>query len=155
MNSNATMEQFKGVCRRRIIMCGGIMMFLGGAMIVGGGSGMLSGTGVPADDFYSGMLTGAICAGIVIAAVCIVKILLCLRSEETLRAAYVKENDERQCAVWQKAALTGWRSSSILLLVVGLAAGYWSLPVSLSLMGAAAFSCVCVKAAQVFYNKSL
>lgn len=156
MEHKHTIEQYKKALQTRIIACGGTLMFLGGILIIGGNLRIKPAhLSESAADFYLGLLTGCVIGCIFVAAFFIAKMLLDLRNEETLRAAYVKETDERNCAVWQKAGYLGWRVSNIILVLAALTAGYFSLPVAISLLAAAAFTCLCVKIAYLFYDKTL
>lgn len=156
MEHKHTLEQYKKICSNRIATCGGILMFLGGIMILGSSIKIApSYLNERAVDFYYGLLTGSVIACMIVAGFYIAKMLLNLRNEETMRAAYIKETDERQCAVWKNAAYTGWRVSSIALLLASLAAGYFSLPICVTLLCASAFSGLCVKIAYLIYDKIL
>lgn len=96
-------------------------------------------------DAWNGFIAGA---GMALTAALVLGVILnarALRSERALNKLYIRENDERTAHIATAARSAGAQSFLLLGIVAGIIAGWFSVPVSLAIIGcvaANAFLCV-------------
>lgn len=102
---------------------------------------------------WRGFLSGASFGILALMLFFLVRNLQAMKDEKKLKKLYIKENDERSIQIWTAA-----RASSLqVFLLVGLAAcivtGYFSMTVSLTILGCIFFQSLLGMAFKIHYSK--
>lgn len=96
-------------------------------------------------DAWNGFIAGA---GMALTAAFVLGVILnarALRSEMALKKLYLRENDERAAHIATAARSAGAQSFLMLGIVAGVIAGWFSVPVSLTIIGCvAAHALMCI-----------
>ncbi|MGN0978216.1 MAG: hypothetical protein ACI4PH_09195 [Faecousia sp.] len=103
---------------------------------------------------WRGFVSGASMGVLILMLFGLVRNLLALKDEKKLKKLYIKENDERTIQVWTSARAAGCQAFLLLGLVAAIAAGYFSVTISLTILACVLFTtviCLCFKL--YFYNK--
>ncbi len=108
-----------------------------------------------ASDYMQGIITG-VCSGMMVAAVFFaVRMTMLLRNEEKLREQFIKETDERNCAISKATMQT---SSLITLFLTALAviiSGFLSKTVSMTLAADLIIGALISAVVHAYYNKKM
>ena len=97
---------------------------------------------------WRGFVSGASMGILALMLFGLIRNLLALKDEKKLKKLYIKENDERTIQVWTFARAAGCQTFLLLGLVAAIAAGYFSVTVSLSILAcvfSTAVICLCFK----------
>lgn len=97
---------------------------------------------------WRGFVSGASMGILALMLFGLIRNLLALKDEKKLKKLYIKENDERTIQVWTCARAAGCQVFLLLGLVAAIAAGYFSVTVSLSILAcvfSTAVICLCFK----------
>jgi len=105
------------------------------------------------ESFMRGYQTGLVMAGVLLGAMHIYNLCKALKSEERLRKMYIKESDERDRAIKNKIAYTGFWTTVPTLLVASIAAGFYSITVFVTLMSVLLFMLVIALIYKCVYYK--
>lgn len=109
------------------------------------------------DSHWQSMWRGFVCgASFAILAFLIfglVRNIRALRNEQFLKKLYIKENDERSIQVWTSARAAALQAFLLLGLVAIVAAGYFSVTVSLTILGCVWFASIVALLFKVYYSK--
>ena len=109
------------------------------------------------DSHWQSMWRGFVCgASFAILAFLIfglVRNIRALRNEQFLKKLYIKENDERSIQVWTSARAAALQAFLLLGLVAIVAAGYFSVTVSLTILGCVWFASIIGLLFKVYYSK--
>ena len=76
-----------------------------------------------------------------------------LRNEKFLKKLYIKEHDERSIQVWTSARAAAFQTFLLLGLVAIVTAGYFSVTVSLTILGCVWFASIIGLLFKVYYSK--
>lgn len=104
-----------------------------------------------ANDFITGALLGLT----LILVFFIFRWRRALTDDTLCKRLYLKEYDEREIAIWQKASRSAYLFAAGALLFAGLAAGYFNLTVCLTLIGASLFIRLLYKGFYLYYKKHM
>ena len=104
-------------------------------------------------SMWRGFITGATIALLAFLIFGLIRNLRALRREEYCRKLYIKENDERAIQVWTSARAAAFQAFLILGLVAIVVAGYFSVTVSLSILGCVWCASVTALLFKVYYNR--
>ena len=102
---------------------------------------------------WRGFITGASVGVATYMGISLVKTLRAMKDEKKLRALYVKDHDERTQAIYTSARAAAMQLSTGLGLVAAMIAGYFSIPVSLSILGCTCFLAFSGVAFKFYYSK--
>lgn len=97
---------------------------------------------------WRGFVSGASMGVLVLLLFGLIRNLLAMKDEKKLKKLYIKENDERTLQLWTAARAAGCQAFLLLGLVAAIAAGYFSVTVSLSILAcvlSTAVICLCFK----------
>ena len=143
------MENFKKKIQRRFYLC---------LMVCGSGSAIywvLKNVIKDVPEFSRGMIAGVYTGMVFVAALLMIKYLILLRSEDKLKAEYIKTTDERNIEISKK---TMGMSSIICLVLTGLAVlvtGFFSQTVSTTLFADMSISALITVLVNVYYRKKM
>lgn len=85
-------------------------------------------------DMWNGFLVGAAFGIMALFVVGLVKDIMALRDEKKMKKLYIAANDERQQSIYTAARSAGAQVFLMGGLVAGIAAGYFSVPVSITII---------------------
>ena len=109
------------------------------------------------DSHWQSMWRGFVCgASFAILAFLIfglVRNIRALRNEKFLKKLYIKEHDERSIQVWTSARAAAFQTFLLLGLVAIVTAGYFSVTVSLTILGCVWFASIIGLLFKVYYSK--
>lgn len=106
-------------------------------------------------DFWSGMYSGMATGIALLSIIGIIKNLLALRNEAKLKRQYVKENDERTQAIWEKVGgQSYWPIVGGLMLAIVIS-GYFSPVVCLTCLGCTMYICLVRLGLKLYYSKKI
>lgn len=106
-------------------------------------------------DYWNGFIAG-LCFGIM--ALMLVGIIIdarALKNEQRLRKLYIKWSDERTRAICDKARSTAANIFLLSMLPVTVIAGYFSVTVFFSFLGAELFMAVTTNICKLYYKKTM
>ena len=104
-------------------------------------------------SMWRGFIMGAAFALLAMMLFALIRNILALRDEKKLKKLYIKENDERAIKVWTSARAAALQVYLILGIVAVVVAGYFSMTVSLTILGCIWFPSVFGLLFKVYYNK--
>lgn len=104
-------------------------------------------------SMWRGFVSGASFAILAFLVFGLVRNIRALRSEQYLKKLYVKEHDERSIQVWTSARAAAFQAFLLLGLVAIVAAGYFSVTVSLTILGCLWFASIIALLFKVYYSK--
>ena len=149
------MDNFKEKLRIQnlIIAVGSFVLAVFCLLFVAGEAGILPFLTPAAGDshwqsMWRGFVSGASMGVLALMLFGLVRNLLAMKDEKKLKKLYIKENDERTIQVWTSARAAGCQAFLLLGLVAAIAAGYFSVTVSLTILAcvfATAVICLCFK----------
>jgi len=149
------MEKYKDTLKIRIAgLSGGIAALV--TLLILNESGTFRAAGLnPFPDFLRGFQSG------ILFSVCIVfgfltgRYVCYLCSEEKRKAAYYAENDERHQLIMLKIGGNAMYICTVIILLMGIAAGYFNATVFFSLTGCALFLLIVRCALKIYYSIKL
>ena len=102
---------------------------------------------------WRGFLTGGTsgCVGALI--VGLVRMRRALKDEKELKKLYNRDNDERQIQIWTNARASAMQAFLLLGLVAVVVAGYFSIPVSLTILACIFVNTLLGLAFKVYYSR--
>lgn len=106
-------------------------------------------------SMWRGFVSGASFAILAFLVFGLIRNLHALRNEKFLKKMYIKEHDERSIQVWTSARAAAFQTFLLLGLVAIVAAGYFSMTVSLTILGCVWFAAIIGLLFKVYYNKKL
>lgn len=104
-------------------------------------------------SMWRGFVCGASFAILAFLVFGLVRNIRALRSEKFLKKLYVKEHDERSIQVWTSARAAAFQTFLLLGLVAIVTAGYFSVTVSLTILGCVWFASIIGLLFKVYYSK--
>jgi len=153
------MEQYKerlNVNKRIILFCALLMIAVSVIGVLAQG-GIIPLDPVAGDSHWQsrwrGFLTGASTgvAGAMIGS--LIKIRKALKDEKELKKLYIRDNDERQIQIWTNARASAMQAFLLLGLVAVVVAGYFSIPVSLTILACVFVNTLLGLAFKVYYSR--
>ena len=102
---------------------------------------------------WRGFVSGASMGVLALMLFGLVRNLLAMKDEKKLKKLYIKENDERTIQVWTSARAAALQAFLLLGLVAIVAAGYFSVTVSLTILGCVWFASIIGLLFKVYYSK--
>ena len=154
------MENFREKLRIQnlILAIGGFVLAVFCLLFAAGEAGILPFlTPAAGDSHWQSMWRGFVCgASFAILAFLVfglVRNIRALRSEKFLKKLYVKEHDERSIQVWTSARAAAFQTFLLLGLVAIVTAGYFSVTVSLTILGCVWFASITGLLFKVYYSK--
>ena len=102
---------------------------------------------------WRGFVSGASFAILAFLIFGLVRNIRALRSESFLKKLYIKEHDERSIQVWTSARAAALQTFLCLGLVAIVVAGYFSVTVSLTILGCVWFAAILGLLFKVYYSK--
>ena len=102
---------------------------------------------------WRGMISGASAGLAVLMLIGLVRITKALNDENALRKLYVKDNDERQIQIWTLARASSMRIFLIAGLAAGMAAGYFSMTVSITILACVFIHALLGGACKLYYSR--
>lgn len=106
-------------------------------------------------EFFQGFQMGLICTIALFCAYSIMKLQKILGNEESIRAFYIKEHDEREEAIREKTGGTVLYTCGVLIILAGVIAGYFNPVVFISLVCSGAFLLLVKKVLRIYYCKKM
>jgi len=104
-------------------------------------------------DMWNGFIAGAALGIMALFIIGLIKDIRALRSEKELKKLYVKANDEREQSIYTAARSAGTQVFLIGGLVAGVAAGYFSVSVSITIIACVFVHSLICGAFKLYYNK--
>ena len=104
-------------------------------------------------SMWRGFVTGASFAILAFLIFGLVRNIRALHNEKLLKKLYIKEHDERSIQVWTSARAAALQAFLLLGLVAIVAAGYFSVTVSLTILGCVWFASIIGLLFKVYYSK--
>lgn len=104
-------------------------------------------------SMWRGMISGASAGLAVLMLIGLVRITKALNDENALRKLYVKDNDERQIQIWTLARASSMRIFLIAGLAAGMAAGYFSMTVSITILACVFIHALLGGACKLYYSR--
>ena len=104
-------------------------------------------------SMWRGFLSGVTCALLFFMIFGLVKAIRALRSEKALKKLYVEQHDERSIQIWTSARAAAYQVFLILGIVAVVAAGYFNMAVSLTILGCIFFSSILGLVFKIYYNR--
>ena len=154
------MENFREKLRIQnlILAIGGFVLAVFCLLFAAGEAGILPFlTPAAGDSHWQSMWRGFVCgASFAILAFLVfglVRNIRALRSEKFLKKLYVKEHDERSIQVWTSARAAAFQTFLLLGLVAIVTAGYFSVTVSLTILGCVWFASITGLLFKEYYSK--
>ena len=154
------MDNFKEKLRIQnlIIAVGSFVLAVFCLLFVAGEAGILPVLTPAAGDshwqsMWRGFVSGASFAILAFLIFGLVRNIRALRNEKFLKTLYIKENDERSIQVWNSARAAAFQAFLLLGLVAIVAAGYFSVTVSLTILGCVWFASIIGLLFKVYYSK--
>lgn len=141
------MDKFRETIRRRMFLC---TLYCGLNVILGPVVRAFAGDR-PFNNFITGMSMG-------FAVICVFLISYygsSLKNDELLRKLYIKETDERRRLIKDKTGSTAIPFIFAGLLLAMLIAGYFSMTVFFTLLGAVLFIAVVLLTFKLYYSKKI
>lgn len=106
-------------------------------------------------DFIMGFQTGVFCGLELGLVFYLVKNMVSIRDENSLKKLYIKENDERTIMIMQKTGAMGMAICNIGLGFATVIAGFFNQIVFFSLLGATAFTALVKGFFKLYYHNKL
>ncbi len=85
-------------------------------------------------SMWRGFVSGATCGIAALLLVGLIRNLRAMKDEKTLKQLYIKEHDERTTQIWISARSAAMQIFLILGMVAGVVAGYFSIPISITIL---------------------
>lgn len=141
-----------------IFAIGGFVLVVFCMLFAAGEAGLLPFLTPAAGDshwqsMWRGFVSGASIAILAFLIFGLVRNIRALRNEKYLKQLYIKEHDERSIQVWTSARAAAFQTFLLLGLVAIVAAGYFSVTVSLTILGCVCFASVIGLLFKVYYSK--
>lgn len=102
---------------------------------------------------WRGFISGAACGILMLMLYGLIRNLRALKDEKRLKKLYVKTHDERAIRIWKEARNSGMVTFLLLGLVAAIAAGYFSIPISLTILACVVINSVLCLVFVLYYNK--
>ena len=153
------MENYKEKLRINIIIYAIAAIILAVFSLLGllSEAGLISLTPAAGDShwhsMWRGFISGATCALLFFTIFGIVRCARALGSEKALKKLYVKQHDERDIKIWTSARAAAYQVFLILGIAAVVAAGYFDMVVSLTILGCIFFCSVIGLAFKIYYNR--
>lgn len=104
-------------------------------------------------SMWRGFVSGASFAILAFLIFGLVRNIRALHNEKHLKKLYIKEHDERSIQVWTSARAAAFQAFLLLGLVAIVAAGYFSVTVSITILGCVWFASIIGLLFKVYYSK--
>lgn len=104
-------------------------------------------------DFWQGLQIGLFTALAIASSVFIIRNIIVLRNPQKLKAAYIKEHDERCQKIASEVGKNSYLPEVILLLIACVIAGYYSMIVSLTILGVIVFHSIVRILMNIYYRR--
>ena len=104
-------------------------------------------------NMWNGFMTGAALGVMALMIVGLIKDIRALKNEKALKKLYIEANDERQQSIYTAARSAGAQVFLIGGLVVGIAAGCFSVSVSITIIACVFIHSLICGAFKLYYNK--
>ncbi len=141
----------------RIIGVCVFILFLFIVLIALAEAGFLPLSPMTGDSHWQSMWRGFCCGAafgiLAMMLLSLIRNLLALRNDEKLKKLYVKEHDERAIQIWTSARAAGLQTFLLLGLVATVVAGYFSVPVSLTLLACVFAASLISEAFKIYYSQ--
>ena len=120
-------------------------------------AGIIELTPVAGDEHWQsmwrGFISGACCGICVFMIIGIIRICKALKNETELKKMYVKDHDERQSQIWTSARALSMQIFLIGGLVAGIAAGYFNMTVSVTILACITIHSFIGMACKIYYSR--
>lgn len=147
------MEKFRQKIQLKIILISLTVLSIAVAYLVLLSGKIINPPSVP--DFIKGFNMGAFAGVQLTLAFFIVKYVVSLRKEASLKKLYIEQNDERRKLILQKTGDVGMTLGSIGFAVATIISGFFSETVFLTLLCATVFISLIRGACKLYYYKKL
>lgn len=104
-------------------------------------------------SMWRGFISGASFALLFMMIFGLVRSIRALHSEKFLKKLYVESNDERTIKIWTSARAAAYQVFLIFGIVAVVVAGYFSMTVSLTILGCIFFASVTGLLFKIYYNR--
>lgn len=104
-------------------------------------------------SMWRGFVSGVTFAVLAFMIFGLVRNIRALYNEKALKKLYIKENDERTIQVWTSARAAAFQAVLLLGIVAVIVAGYFSMTVSLTILGCIWFTAIIGLCFKVYYNR--
>lgn len=107
----------------------------------------------PQNDFLKGFISGLSVFMLIFLVVVNVKATKALSNEENFEKIYIAQTDERSRYIKEKCGVGVVMPLSVILICVGMIAGYFSFPVFVALVAAGNFQIIVCCVLKLYYSK--
>ena len=134
------MEQYKEKLKvsQRIYTVAAVLLMIFSILFLLSECGIVNITPVTGDSHWQsrwrGFVSGASVGIAVFMLMGIIRISKALKDEKALKKLYIQDHDERQIQIWTAARATAMQIFLIGGLVAGIVAGYFNMPVSITIL---------------------
>ena len=135
------MEQYKEKLKvsQRIYTVAAVLLMIFSILFLLSECGIVNITPVTGDSHWhsrwNGFITGASVGLLIFMIVAIFRNIRAMRNETALKKLYIKDNDERTAEIVKSAQAAAYRTTLYVGLVAVIVAGYFSITVSLTILG--------------------
>ncbi len=153
------MEQYKAKLKlgQRITAAAAVLLMIFSVFFALGERGVVNITPIAGDSHWQsqwrGFVSGASAGVAALMLFYLIRTARALRNEETLRKLYIKENDERQIQIWTSARALATQIFLLGGLAVGIIAGYFSMTVSVTVLGCTVAHSLIAAACELYYSR--
>ncbi len=153
------MEQYKEKLRLSLIFTAIGCFLLWLVVLLGflSEAGIVSLTPLTGDSHWHsrwrGFLSGAAMGVMAMMLIYIISGIRALKDEKKLKKRYIREHDERQLQICTAARAAASQIMQILGLAAGIAAGYFSIAVGITILACTVFQCLVIFACKLYYGK--
>jgi len=102
---------------------------------------------------WRGFLTGGASGGAGALVVGLVRMRRALKDEKELKKLYIRDNDERQIQIWTSARASAMQAFLMLGMVAVIVSGYFSIPVSLTILACVLVNTLLGLGFKVYYSR--
>ena len=106
-------------------------------------------------DTWNGFIAGVAMGLTIVMVFVLVKNLMAMKSEKTLKKLYAKENDERKIEICSKGKSAGASICLPCMLVAAIISGYFSITVSITVVVCIFSVSLFMLAGKIYYSKKL
>lgn len=102
---------------------------------------------------WRGLLSGSASGVLVVMVVGLIRSIRALHNDNRLRKLYIKETDERQMKIYTAARASSMQVFLMLGLVAGIAAGYFNMTVSITILTCVVIHSLIGMGFKIYYSK--
>ncbi len=153
------MEEYREKLKKQNIILSICILILASCSLLGfaAEAGWISLTPAAGDSHWQsmwrGFISGASMGILLLMTFGLARNLAAMQDEKKLKKLYIKEHDERTIQVWTCARAAAMQAFLLLGLAVAIAAGYFSITISLTILACVVFSSLLSAGMKAYYNQ--